>query len=116
MNIESTTASATSARVRELNDRFRSTLIGGTLVLTQGIVGLGNETQAKIIAAVQRFAAFDDANDPWGEHDFGAVDVEGEHVFFKLDYYDLTRAMHSPDPADPRVTERVLTIMLASEY
>ena len=40
----------------------------------------------------------------------------GEKVFFKLDYFDLTGAMHSEDPADPSKTERVLTIMLASEY
>jgi Protein of unknown function (DUF3768) len=37
-------------------------------------------------------------------------------VFFKVEYFDLIRGMHSPDPADPSVTERVMTIMLASEY
>ena len=42
--------------------------------------------------------------------------IGGERIFFKLDYYDLTRACHSPEPADPEVTERVMTIMLASEY
>ena len=39
-----------------------------------------------------------------------------ERIFFKLDYYDLTRSMLSDDPADPSQTERVMTIMLASEY
>ena len=37
-------------------------------------------------------------------------------IFFKIDYYDRTLTHHSPDPADPAVTERVITIMLADEY
>jgi hypothetical protein len=50
------------------------------------------------------------------EHDFGSFEVEGETIFFKIDYYDRTLTHHSPDPADPAVTERVITIMLADEY
>ena len=102
--------------IRDLNDAFRRTFQGGTVMLTSGIIELGAETQAKIFTAIQTFDAFDDGNDPWGEHDFGSVDIDGERIFFKTDYYDLTRAMHSVDPADPSVTERVMTIMLASEY
>jgi Protein of unknown function (DUF3768) len=37
-------------------------------------------------------------------------------IFFKIDYFDTTMTHHSPDPADPAVTERVITIMLADEY
>jgi hypothetical protein len=42
--------------------------------------------------------------------------VEGERLFFKIDYYDSTLTMGSSDPADPAVTCRVMTVMLASEY
>ena len=102
--------------IRDLNDWFRCTLEGGAVLLTAGIVALGDETQARIIDAVRTFDEFTSENDPHGEHDFGALEVEGERIYFKLDYYDLTRAMHSEDAADPSATERVLTIMLASEY
>ena len=105
-----------SAIIRNLNDAFRQTLTGGTVLLTAGVVALGAEKQTEILAAVRAFDAFTSENDPWDEHDFGALDVAGERVFFKLEYYDLTRDFHSPEPADPEVTERVMTIMLASEY
>ena len=64
-------------------------------------------------------AVFDDfchANDPHQEHDFGAFDADGHRVFFKIDYFDESLTYHSPDPADPSVTKRVITIMLAEEY
>ena len=107
---------ARTAIIRSLNDRFRQTFIGGAVVITAGIAALDEATRQRIFAAVQTFNAFDEGNDPWAEHDFGAVEVDGQRVFFKLDYYDLTRAMHSEDPADPTKTERVMTIMLADEY
>jgi uncharacterized protein DUF3768 len=50
------------------------------------------------------------------EHDFGSFEVEGRTIFFKIDYYDKSMTYHSPDPSDPSVTERVITIMLVDEY
>jgi hypothetical protein len=44
------------------------------------------------------------------------VTVDGVKVMGKIDYYDNELKFHSPDKADPAVTKRVLTIMLASEY
>ena len=105
-----------SNAIRDLNDTFRHTLTGGMLMLTSGIIALGADAQSRIIAAVQAFDAFTPDNDPYGEHDFGNLEVDGEKIFFKFDYFDLTHAMHSEDAADPSRTERVLTIMLASEY
>jgi hypothetical protein len=64
-------------------------------------------------------SVFDDfchANDPHEEHDFGSFEAEGRTIFFKIDYYDKGMTCHSPDPSDPSVTERVITIMLADEY
>jgi uncharacterized protein DUF3768 len=56
------------------------------------------------------------ANDPFWEHDCGLIAVAGQRVLFKIDYYDPSLCGHSVDPADPLVTRRVLTIMLAGEY
>jgi hypothetical protein len=42
--------------------------------------------------------------------------LEGERIFFKVDYYDAELEKHSPDASDPGVTRRVLTIALTEEY
>ena len=103
-------------RIRTLNDEFRTTLRGGTVVFTSGVLALGGRAQAEILKAIASFDRFDPGNDPYGEHDFGAFEHESERLFFKIDYYDLALNGQSPDPADASVTKRVLTIMLAEEY
>ena len=65
---------------------------------------------------VELFDAFTPDNDPHQEHDFGSFDHHGETIFWKIDYYDLNLALASPEPADPAVTRRVLTLMRAEEY
>ena len=79
-------------------------------------MALGPDQVASAIDAVRRFDAFGADNDPHGEHDFGAFDLAGERLFWKIDYYDPTLTGGSSDPGDPAVTTRVLTIMLALEY
>lgn len=103
-------------RIRELNDDLRKHLIGGGAVITLGVAALGQDAVDRIVQAIVAFDDFCHANDPYEEHDFGAFEVEGETIFFKIDYFDRTLAHRSPNPADPMVTERVITIMLADEY
>ncbi len=62
------------------------------------------------------FDDFHHANDPHAENDFGSFEADGQSIMFKIDYYDKDLSAHSPDPSDPAVTERVITIMLAQEY
>jgi hypothetical protein len=102
--------------IRELNDRLRTTGRGGMAVLTDGIAALGPETVATIFTAVRSFADFNPDNDPWSEHDCAVLTIAGIRVIWKIDYFDRSRRIHSPDPADPKVTVRVLTVMLADEY
>jgi hypothetical protein len=76
---------------------------------------LSEADQSAIREKVERFDNFTPDNDPHGEHDFGALTHQGDKVFWKIDYYDKTLTKGSEDPADPKQTARVLTIMLASE-
>jgi uncharacterized protein DUF3768 len=106
----------TTQRIRALNDELRKTLTGGLAVITPGVAALGQEAVERLLKTIAVFDDFCHTNDPHEEHDFGSFQAEGETIFFKIDYLDSTLQYHSPDPADPSVTERVITIMLASEY
>ena len=99
-----------------LNDQLRQTLSTGLVVITPGVAALGAEPVERIVKTVSVYDDFCRANDPHEEHDFGVFEAEGETIFFKIDYYDNTLSHHSPDPTDPSVTKRVITIMLAEEY
>ena len=119
--------------IRRLNDAARQKL--GTASLANVTIGFQSLTELDRLAAliaIMRFSRFDGDNDPYGEHDFGAVYklasgewTEGrphdsgtiaQSVFWKIDYYDPSLTYGSEAPWDEQLTTRVLTIMLASEY
>jgi hypothetical protein len=105
-------------RIRALNDDLRQNISCGRsrAVMTAGVAALGAEAVARIVKTIEVYDDFCHANDPHEEHDFGSFAAEGHTIFFKIDYYDKNLECHSPDPTDPTVTERVITIMLAEEY
>ena len=105
-----------SARIAELNDRLRTTLAGGKVMMTAGVQAHGAAFIAKAVTTMKVFAAFDADNDPHHEHDFGAFEVDDHRLFFKVDYYSPDMESGSEDSADPTKTVRVLTLMLAEEY
>lgn len=106
------------ARIRELNDAFRKTLNPtlGKVLLSAGVSALPFDVAESAITTTKTFDAFDQDNDPHGEHDFGNFELSGNRFFFKIDYYDAGLKSGSEDPSDPSKTTRVLTIMLAEEY
>jgi hypothetical protein len=104
------------ARTRELNDLLRKQGRGGIIQMTNGIAALGLEKVNLIFAAIAAFDDFGEDNDPWGEHDCSVMMIEGIKVIWKVDYYDRSRTYLSPDPSDPKVTVRVMTVMRADEY
>lgn len=104
------------AVIRELNDQFRTSGVGGRFMLTPGIMALGASSAAEVIGKVRNFTEFTSDNDPYGEHDMGGFKHGNERIFWKIDYYDETLEAGSSDPSKPEITTRVLTIMLACEY
>lgn len=102
--------------IRMLNDKLRVERCGGQLFVTHGICCLGQGIVPEIISAVTEFAAFNEGNDPYGEHDYGSLEVLGHSICWKIDYWDRQMKYASPDPSDPSLTIRVLTVMLTSEY
>lgn len=102
--------------IKTLNDTFRQTFTGGRVMLTAGINSKSQDDIARILSKVRQFNHFTEANNPYNEHDFGSFDYKGEKIFWKIDYYDKNYQYLSEDPSNPNLTNRVMTVMLASEY
>ncbi len=114
---------AKTDRIRALNDDLRKNLATGIAVITPGIAALGQDAVERIVKTIAVFDDFCHANDPHQEHDFGSFNVEGETIFFKIDYYDCSLEYHSPDPEDPvgypardhfDARQRILSVMPSS--
>ena len=119
--------------IRSLNDAARERPgLASIANVTSGFHALADTDRLAALAAIIGFSAFGEDNDPYGEHDFGAVYhlASGQWtqerpddaaqiaaaVFWKIDCYDSTLTYGSDAPWDEQRTKRVLTIMLASEY
>lgn len=102
--------------VRMLNDALRRRGIGGEVFVTREVDMLPDAEVIAILRAVACFDDFTEDNDPWDEHDCAVMSMGRHRIIWKIDYYDQDMRGLSPDPADPQLTRRVMTIMLASEY
>ena len=102
--------------IARLNDQLRQTLRGGHIMVTREVRSLDSFDAAALIAALAAYDQFDVDNDPHGERDFGDLELFGSSMLWKIDYYDQQFQFASPDPTDARLTQRVLTVMLESEY
>ena len=112
-----TETATTTPTIAELNDRFRKgdRSLGKT-VGSEIFSNLSPDQKLAIIRLVREFDDFNEGNDPHQEHDFGSVEYDGDKWLWKIDYYDPNYEHGSEDPANPAVTRRLMTIMLASEY
>lgn len=116
-----------TSTIAHLNDALRQHLTQpghNRVVMTIGVQELIGDVslfrnfraQAELLRSIRDYDAFGPDVDPHGEHDFGRFEFRGAALYWKIDYYDRALDFGSPDPADPDVTARVLTILLTSEY
>ena len=103
-------------RIRALNDQLRRFHTGGRIMITQGVVAEGEAFLTNALLMIAAFNDFSEANDPYGERDFGALTVGHERLFWKIDYYDPSLTCAAVDPAQSDGCVRVLTVMKAEEY
>ena len=113
----------TQMTIADINDRFRTAILQetqtntgrGRVSLTQGVVSLNFDTQMRILTAVQAYSDFDPEDDPYGEHDFGVIELKDTpRVYWKIDYYeDASMEFGAEDKA---TAYRSLLVMLADEY
>jgi hypothetical protein len=105
-------------KIQQLNDRLRKTLPRTQdMILILG--DLRNEDypiQMRAYQLARAFDAFTEENDPHGEHDCASFQMHNERVMFKIDYLDQNLKFHSPDPADPDITRRVMSLFYARDY
>lgn len=116
--------------IRHLNDLARRCpqSVNATWVITQGVLAIlrGKDNLAaahatalrvnQLRTAIATFAKFTESNDPYGEHDFGAFELFGAKMFWKIDYFHPEHDSHAPIASNIELCRRVLTVMLAEEY
>ncbi|WP_276122661.1 DUF3768 domain-containing protein [Pararhizobium qamdonense] len=106
-----------TAKIRELNDALRAGRGSGSIIIAGSMANADVDEISAAAKQVQEFTAFEEGNDPHGEHDFGAFQIGDQKYYWKIDYYrDRNMLTGSDDPADPKVTHRVLTIFYAEDY
>ncbi len=101
-------------KIAEINDTFRRN--GSIVIITTAVQQLTYAQKSELCRLVSEYDTFNEDNDPYGEHDFGALMYGGRKYFWKIDYYDNRMKRHSDNPANVKCTKRVLTVMLAEEY
>ena len=92
--------------------------IQGRMHVTRSLMEAGDGFMAEAVKTTGEFDVFEPENDPEGWHDFGAVEIRGETVLWKIDLYeagsDFRYGAETPD--NPATTMRVLTIMMAHDW
>ena len=100
---------------REAYDRLRKSIPDvespDILVITTGVREMGQIMMLKLLGMVRDFDTFTKDNDPYGEHDFGMIEIEGQKNFWKIDDY-----RGSGEEVGGVKIRYLLTVMKSEEY
>jgi len=121
------TESPDIAAIAAQNDAFRKLAclgtppdiaIPGRMHVTRSLMEAEDGFMDEAVKATGEFEVFEPENDPDGCHDFGAVDIRGQKVFWKIDLYEADSDFRygAEIPDNPATTVRVLTIMMATDW
>jgi hypothetical protein len=103
-------------KIQEINDRVRRAEATALVLIAGDMSQEDSSIHVAAMKVVSEFDAFNEENDPHGEHDHGSFDLNGEKCMWKIDYCDLELRFGSEKPWDETVTKRVLTIFYARDY
>ena len=115
------------ATIAAQNDAFRrfaclgippNKAVPGRLLATRSLIEAGDGFMPEAVKAVGAVDRFEPEDDPDGWHDFGAIEIRGETVFWKIDLYEANSDFRygAETPENPETTMRVLTIMMAHDW
>ena len=99
----------TAKDIADQNDKIRKTGLFGPdepnkLLISPGVADLGTDAMGVLVMEFMHFKKFNAEDDPSGHHDFGALEVSGIVVWFKI------------DTVDADMDARVITFCLPSEF
>jgi len=94
------------ATIIALNDQLRTTFKGGRVQMTPSVYELDGRLRGRALSVLARYSKFDaDSEHNWGTFIFAGFSFE-----WRIEYRTTDGSGVSPDPADPQVTLRVLTL------
>jgi Protein of unknown function (DUF3768) len=98
-------------KVVALNDQLRTTFKGGRVQMTRSVYDLDDRLRGRALAVLARYDKFDSAS----EHDCGVFIFAGFAFEWRIEYRGKDGVGHSPDPADPDRTMRVLALYVTED-
>jgi len=98
-------------KIAALNDQLRTTFKGGRVQMTRSVYDLDDRLRGRALSVLARYNTFD----PASEHDCGVFIFAGFAFEWRIEYRGKDGVGHSPDPADPDMTMRVLTLYVTED-